>query len=113
MTPQNQCMRCGACCALYRVSFDCRETDDIAGGVVPLHLTVKVNGTLSAMRGTEKRPIRCQALTGQIGRMVSCVIYDRRPSACRAFLMAWENDRGNSNCDRARAIYGLMPISHF
>jgi Fe-S-cluster containining protein len=106
-------MRCGACCALYRVSFDCRETDDITGGVVPLHLTVKVNGTLSAMRGTEKRPIRCQALTGQIGRMVRCTIYDRRPSACRAFLMAWENDRGNANCDRARALYGLMPISHF
>jgi Fe-S-cluster containining protein len=113
MTPQNQCMRCGACCALFRVSFDCRETDDIAGGVVPLHLTVKVNGTLSVMRGTEKRPIRCQALIGQIGMMVSCVIYDQRPSACRLFLMAWENDRGNSNCDRARALYGLTPISHF
>ena len=113
MSHQNECMRCGACCAFYRVSFDCGETDDIAGGMVPLHLTVKMNGTRSAMCGTEKRPIRCQALTGQIGRRVSCAIYDRRPSACRAFLLAWENDIGNSNCDRARAIYGLMPINHF
>lgn len=100
-------------CAFYRVAFDGCETDDVAGGVVPWHLTVKMTSTCSATCGTEKRPIRCQALTGQIGRLVSCAIYARRPSACRAFSMAWENDIGNSNCDRTRAIYGLMPISRF
>ena len=61
----------------------------------------------------EKKPIRCQALTGQVGHLTRCVIYDRRSTTCRAFLSAWENGVVNSNCDRARASYGLMPISNF
>jgi Fe-S-cluster containining protein len=70
-------MRCGACCAIYRVTFDCHETDTFPGGLIPSHLVFKLNQTRSAMRGTEKRPIRCQALSGEIGRAVLCTIYDR------------------------------------
>jgi len=113
MTRLNQCMRCGACCVFYRVSFDCGEVDDVPGGVVPSYLTIKLTGDRSAMRGTEKGPIRCQALTGQVGGAVHCTICDRRPSSCRSFLSAWEFTSTNTNCDRARASYGLMPISEF
>jgi uncharacterized protein len=113
MSPQNPCMRCGACCAFYRVSFDSIEIDNLPGGVIPFHLTFKLNETRSAMRGTEKKPVRCQALTGQIGRSVHCTIYDCRPTSCREFLSLWEEDVINSLCDRARATYGLMPLSSF
>jgi Fe-S-cluster containining protein len=106
-------MRCGACCALFRVSFDCHETDNFPGGVVPFHLVFMLNGTRSAMKGTEKRPIRCAALIGIIGLSVNCAIYDRRPTTCRQFLSAGENNTFNSLCDRARATYGLMPLSNF
>ena len=106
-------MRCGACCAFYRISFNSRETTNFPGGEVPLNLTFKVNATRSAMKGTGTRPIRCQALSGEIGRSVYCTIYDHRPTTCREFLNVWENDVVNSLCDRARATYGLMPISNF
>jgi len=65
------------------------------------------------MRGTEKRPIRCRALTGTVGHSVNCTIYDRRPTTCRKFLSVWENNVVNPLCDQARATYGLMPLSSF
>jgi len=113
MSPQNLCMRCGACCALFRVSFESRETDNFPDGLVPLQLTVKLKGSQSAMRGTEKRPIRCDALKGVIGQNVHCSIYDLRPTCCRQFLSSWEDNGVNSQCNRARATYGLVPISEF
>jgi len=113
MSIQNPCMRCGACCALFRVSFDCHETDNFPGGVIPSHLAFTLNETRSAMRGTEKRPIRCQALIGEIGRSVHCTIYDQRPTNCRKFLAVGENNAVNSLCDQARATYGMMPLSSF
>ena len=113
MPSQNPCMRCGACCAVFRVSFDCREVDNCPGGVIPAELTFKLNETRAAMKGTEGRPYRCQALTGKIGGAVHCTIYDRRPTTCREFFSAGEGSVVNSLCDRARVTYGLMPISDF
>lgn len=85
----------------------------MAGGVVPSELTVKMTETKSAMIGTDKRPIRCQALSGEIGRFVQCEIYDRRPTACRNFLAVWEGNVANALCDQARATYGMIPIANF
>ncbi len=110
---QNLCVRCGACCAFYKVSFEGLEVDDMSGGVVPVSLTVKISASRSAMRGTEKNPIRCAALTGKIGHSVCCLIYDRRPTTCRHFLSTWEHEVVNSLCDRARASYGLNPLGCF
>jgi Fe-S-cluster containining protein len=113
MSPRNPCLRCGACCAVFRVSFNCSEVDNCPGGVIPAKLTFKLNETRAAMKGTEVRPYRCQALTGKIGGAVCCSIYDRRPTTCREFLTAGEDRAVNSLCDRARVTYGLMPISGF
>jgi Fe-S-cluster containining protein len=104
---------CGACCAYYRISFDSNEVDDNPGGIIPLQLTVKLAGSRSAMMGTEKKPVRCQALIGQITLSVCCSIYDKRPSTCRNFLSIWEHNVINALCDRARAAYGLMPLSYY
>ena len=113
MSQQNPCMRCGACCAIYRVTFDYHEADTFPGGGIPSYLIFKLDGTRWAMSGTEKRPIRCQALSGEIGRSVHCTIYNRRPTNCRMFLAVGENNAVNSLCDQARATYGLMPLSNF
>ncbi len=102
------CTTCGACCASFRVDFSVHELDDL-GGPVPSGLTVEVNYSLCRMRGTDHMPVRCAALTGQVGEAVACGIYEWRPSPCREFT------EGEPACDKARARHGLqawdMPLS--
>lgn len=105
----NPCMRCGACCAFFRVSFYWAEGDD-GGGGVPHQLTEPLTPFLRCMAGTNDRPARCRALKGEIGGAVRCTIYDGRPSPCREFAMAGENGLPNDACDRARAHFGLAPL---
>ncbi|MDD2810728.1 YkgJ family cysteine cluster protein [Rhodoferax sp.] len=89
------CTTCGACCASFRVDFSRHEVDD-AGGQVPQGLTVEVNATTCRMRGTDHQPVRCAALTGQLGHQVACGIYEWRPSPCREFA------QGSEACHQAR-----------
>jgi len=105
----NPCVSCGACCAYFRVSFYWAESD-AAGGVVPQALTEQVTPFLSCMQGTNSRRPRCTALDGEIGKSVSCSIYQHRPTPCREFDQSGLNDVGNEACDRARAHYGLPPL---
>lgn len=106
----NPCMSCGACCALFRVSFYWAEADDGAGRV-PAALTEPLTPFLRCMAGSNDRPPRCRALLGQIGCSVSCAIYASRPSPCREFRMNGEEGLANASCDRARAHYGLPPLA--
>ena len=71
--------------------------------VAPVRAPVIVNSTTCRMRGTDHLPVRCAALTGQIGRNVACGIYEWRPSPCREF------SEGEAACDKARARHGLPP----
>lgn len=97
----NPCQRCGACCAHYRVSFYWSEADPAAGGHVLPELTEPLNPYRSAMRGTLRAPVRCIALTGEVGGAVACTIYDRRASTCRSV------QAGDEQCLKARAAYRL------
>ncbi|MFN4121520.1 YkgJ family cysteine cluster protein [Acidovorax sp.] len=97
------CLACGACCASFRVDFAVYEMVDM-GGTVPTHLAMDVNGSTCRMRGTEQVPIRCVALTGEVGAMVACSIYDARPTPCREFTA------GDYACHKARARHGLAPL---
>ncbi len=106
----NPCMSCGACCAWFRVSFYWAEGDD-GGGGVPSELTEPLTPFLRCMAGTNEKKPRCRALTGEVGRSVHCSIYASRPSPCREFPMTGEQGRPNDACDRARAAYGLPPLS--
>ena len=108
----NTCMRCGACCAAYRIPLAEAETDDLPGGCVPLELT-DLKKARRCMKITGKTGMRCIALTGTIGQHVSCGIYEKRPTTCREFRMAWQDGLPNNNCDRARAMFGLMPFSQY
>lgn len=96
-----ECQRCGACCALYRVSFYWAEADDAPGGQVPAGLTQALPPLERCMRGTASQPVRCVALQGEVGREVACGIYDQRPSPCRAV------QAGDAQCRKARAHWGL------
>jgi hypothetical protein len=103
MATFSNCTRCGACCASFRVDFAVYELADM-GGSVPNGLAVDVNGSTCRMRGTDHVPIRCAALTGQVGQQVACGIYEWRPSPCREF------SEGDYACEKARARHGLPPL---
>ncbi len=101
---ESPCVKCGACCANYRVSFYWSEVDAHPSGTVPVALTVPVSLYHAAMRGTEGARPRCAALEGDIGKSVRCGIYDVRPSPCRGFVA------GDERCDEARIAHGLVPL---
>jgi len=98
------CTCCGACCALFRVSFYWGETTAHPRGTVPEALTTAVNPHYVCMKGTVRAPARCVALVGEVGREVSCSIYAQRSSTCREFAAS------SDECNRARAGSGLAPL---
>ena len=98
------CLKCGACCASFRVSFYWAETDAHPDGSVPQALTVAITLHFVAMRGTPQRPVRCVSLRGDIGREVGCAIHEQRSSTCREFAL------GEPRCDEARRLHGLAPL---
>jgi len=98
----NPCVRCGACCATYRVSFYWSEAE--ANGL-PAALTEKLSPWTSCMAGTNRPAPRCLALRGEIGADIACSVYTQRPSPCR------ELQAGDEQCHRARAHHGLPPLS--
>ncbi|MEJ7932390.1 YkgJ family cysteine cluster protein [Ramlibacter sp. AN1015] len=97
------CLRCGACCASFRVDFSAWELDE-HGGRVPSGLAVELNSQLCRMRGTDHQPPRCAALCGTVGQSAACGIYEWRPSPCREF------EAGSDACARARQRAGLLPL---
>ncbi len=103
MRPQEalDCQRCGACCAVFRVSFYWAEADDAPGGTVPVALTRQVSPHHRCMAGTDAAPVRCIALHGEPGRSVACGIYEHRSSTCRSVMP------GDAQCRRARQRLGF------
>lgn len=101
------CLRCGACCAHYRVSMHWSETAPALGGVVPAALTEPHRPHEVAMRGTSQPRPRCIALDAEIGRRSRCTIHPRRPSACREVAASLEAGERSPQCDRARIAHGL------
>lgn len=96
------CQSCGACCAVFRVSFYWSETTLHPDGAVPQELVTPVSPYLVAMNGTLQSPVRCVALRGEVGESVSCDIYSARSSTCRGC------EEGSATCLRARDLAGLM-----
>ncbi|WNL45126.1 YkgJ family cysteine cluster protein [Dyella sp. BiH032] len=105
------CLRCGACCAHFRVAFHWSEAEAFMGGTVPPELTERIDPHRVAMRGTQARQPHCVALQGAVGTAASCSIYAQRPSVCREVIPAWEFGAPSAQCDKARAAYGLAPLT--
>ena len=106
----NPCIRCGACCASFRVDF---SRDELASelGQVPDGLAVKITSSLCRMRGTDHAQPRCVALMGTVGKKAQCGIYEWRPSPCREFGQLAPLGWGDDACSRARRRHGLPPLS--
>ena len=101
------CLRCGACCAFFRVAFHWFEAGGVIGGSVPLELTEKLDPHQLAMRGTNEAKPRCAAMIGVVGQAAHCGIYEQRPSVCREVEPSWEFGRVSAQCDKARLGHGL------
>lgn len=103
------CVRCGACCASFRVDFARKELMS-EGGCVPDGLAVPLTEHLCRMRGTDHAQPRCAALSGQVGVDARCGIYEWRPGPCREFGLLAPLGRGDDACSRARQRHGLPPL---
>ncbi len=110
MASENPCMTCGACCAIYRVSFHWSEAEPSLGGNVPIELTETRDRHHLCMRGTNCRAPHCIALEGTVGGPVRCRIYPQRPSPCRDLNPFEADGRMNAQCLKARLAYGLPPL---
>ncbi len=95
------CQSCGACCAVFRVSFYWSETTLHPEGTVPKELITAISPWHVAMNGTLQSPVRCSCLRGEVGESVSCAIYPQRSTTCR------ECEAGDITCLRARELAGL------
>lgn len=107
---KHPCLRCGACCAWFRVAFHWSEADASLGGCVPPELTEKLDPHRLAMRGTNAAKPRCVALQGTPGTAAHCGIYAQRPSVCREVAPSWESGTVSPQCDKARLGHGLPPL---
>jgi uncharacterized protein len=105
-TPDNPCLRCGACCASFRVDFSRQELLS-EGGQVPDGLAVEVTASTCRMRGTDHARPRCAALVGTVGQSVHCAIHEWRPSPCREFGLRASVGIADDACARARQQQGL------
>ncbi len=106
------CQKCGACCAIFRVSF-CRSELSTGGDwKVPSHVVEDTGGQAVSLKGTTKahRP-SCINLQGKIGKEVGCSIYESRPSPCRNFAASYEDGYHRDRCDQARQAHGLKPLT--
>ena len=97
----NPCVRCGACCAHFRVSF--YWTQALQSGL-PEDLYEPLTPLLGCMKGTDQKTPRCVALEGDIGQRVRCTVYPHRTEPCR------EVQAGDDKCQRARARHGLPAL---
>ncbi|HVC16362.1 MAG TPA: YkgJ family cysteine cluster protein [Rhodanobacter sp.] len=104
---EHPCLRCGACCAFFRVAFHWSEAEAALGGGVPQELTEKLDPHRLAMRGTNAAKPRCVALQGTVGKAAHCGIYAQRPSVCREVQPSWEFGAISPQCDKARLAHGL------
>ena len=100
----NPCRTCGACCAHYRISFYWDESSKAPGGHVPVELTEELAPHLLCMKGTNSYPPRCIALRGDVGKHVSCAIYENRPVLCREFNEYELDGTPNMRCFKLRGI---------
>lgn len=108
------CVRCGACCATFRVQFYWREANPgESDHVVPAHLYEELTPMHRCMKGTSnKHHPQCEALKGRIGQKVGCSIYGNRPTPCREFRASFDEGGGrNERCDEARRGHGLPPLT--
>jgi Fe-S-cluster containining protein len=104
------CQSCGICCFLF-VSVQLTSNDKL----LPLNYwEITINSDDNKEIVVDKLLRRngetgtCIHLSGELGKNVSCEIYDERPSICRKF------DAGSDRCHALRRFFGYdKPLTQF
>lgn len=89
------CQNCGACCQ-FHISVSVRNDDENLPFLIEQNLVEAADEGHYRMKLDSNR--RCIALTGEIGKSVSCSIYENRPVTCRLYVA------GAGQCEIARAL---------
>jgi Fe-S-cluster containining protein len=103
------CLTCGACCASPfegggYIRLDREEEVRLGRLGLPVFEIISDPEDRLAMLGTRRNGedvCVCIALTGTVGRRVSCSIYEARPALCRQF------EAGSPECHDARRAFGM------
>lgn len=77
---------------------------------MPDELVEQITPSRVAMLGTNCKSPRCVSLEGTVGSEVKCTIYEQRSTPCREFEASWVDGQVNTDCDAARAAFGLLPL---
>ena len=93
------CLSCGACCSYFRVSFYWAEGIDM-----PEDYVEALTPVYSCMKGTNQANPRCIALQGEVGKQVSCGMYEQRSSSCKEVQIA------DAQCNKARIAHKMIPF---
>lgn len=106
LTPEDEpipdCLTCGICCiALHYASVSSERvpasdhywevTEETSAGEITIDRVLRRNPETGA----------CLALAGEIGKNISCNIYEERPQTCRDF------EAGSDKCHALRRAYGI------
>ncbi len=91
------CAKCGACCEGLDVDLVWSDQS------VPEDMTERTTDNIDLFKMRQNKDGSCVALCGNIGKSVSCSIYENRPSVCREF------EPGNLQCQQSRRFIGLTP----
>jgi Fe-S-cluster containining protein len=93
--PLPDCTTCGGCCAFSYDWPEFTDESDLQMEGIPLELCDVEHGRMKCAGD------RCLALTGEVGRQVSCSVYPNRPNVCRAF------EPGSDDCNQVRRYFKL------
>ncbi len=99
------CATCGGCCAAF-VCVDAAPTDKIsAEDSWNIYGKGKNNDyPVERLIRRKEDDFSCVALEGEIGKKVSCRIYEDRPLTCQDF------EAGSDRCHAVRRAYGIEPF---
>jgi len=120
LTADLDCTRCGACCAAERgampgepyVALEPRDLERLPPHPRRNLLVIKTSRFIPVLKEetwaydlrtkrNKQGLVTCVALKGEVGKSVSCSLYDVRPSVCRGF------EPGSKACHEARKCEGL------
>lgn len=103
-----ECQDCGACCSYFKVYF--REEDNPNYKKLGDKIFF-VSKDKIFMKGRETfKGGKCVALEGEVGKHVSCSVYEDRPDVCRKFDRVLPNGKINPRCVQARLSLKLPII---
>ncbi|NNF00150.1 MAG: YkgJ family cysteine cluster protein [Pyrinomonadaceae bacterium] len=102
--PVPDCLDCGVCCSAV-LTVQVAKSDPTPDELL-WEITIEGKNRSVTVDKTMRRigeNGRCIALEGELGKSISCNIYEKRPNLCRLF------DAGSDKCHALRRAFGFEP----